>query len=109
MGARYWREIKREEQTEIQEKIGATSTHQGSVGGPYAGKVVVLSKFMGKLFPGSVVKATDGTNLYFWTSSKTVDVWPDSPEPFTISASVKAHGSTREGYPETRLTRVKIT
>jgi hypothetical protein len=67
-----------------------------------------LSKFKGKVFAGSVVRATDGVNLYFWTSSYDVDMWPDSPEEFPIVATVKAHGMDRDNNQETRLTRVKI-
>jgi hypothetical protein len=109
MASRYRREIDREEKNEILEQIGITSTHQGMVGSPFQGKMVIVSKFAGKIFTGSVIKATDGNNFYFWTSSKTVDVWPEAPNPFNVIAVVKAHGHTREGYAETRLTRVKIT
>lgn len=108
MAARYRREIDREEKNEILEQIGATSIHQGQIGSPFEGKMVIVSKFAGKIFAGSVVKATDGSNFYFWTSSKNVDLWPSAPEPFRVIAVVKAHGQTREGYPETRLTRVKL-
>ena len=108
MAARYRREIEREEKSEILDQIGATSMHQGTIGSPFTGKLVVVAKFAGKAFPGSVVKATDGDNFYFWTSSKAVDEWPDAPNPFAVSATVKAHGQTREGYAETRLTRVKL-
>lgn len=108
MAARYRREVDREEKSEILDQIGATSLHQGQVGSPFQGSMVIVAKFAGKIFSGSVVKATDGSNFYFWTSSKTVDVWPNAPEPFRIIAVVKAHGQTREGYPETRLTRVKL-
>jgi len=108
MAARYRREIIKEEKSEILEQIGATSLHQGMIGASIEARMVIVAKFAGKIFSGSVVKATDGTSFYFWTSNKTVDVWPDAPEPFTISAVVKAHGQTREGYAETRLTRVKI-
>jgi len=108
MAARYRREIIKEEKSEILEQIGVTSLHQGMIGSSMEARMVIVAKFAGKIFSGSVVKATDGTSFYFWTSSKTVDVWPDAPEPFKISAVVKAHGQTREGYAETRLTRVKI-
>jgi len=108
MASRYRREIEREEKNEILEQIGIASAHQGIIGSPFQGKMVIISKFAGKIFAGSVVKATDGNNFYFWTSSKTVDVWPNAPDPFSITAFVKAHGQTREGYAETRLTRVKI-
>lgn len=108
MAARYRREIEREEKNEILDQIGATSQHQGTIGSPFTGKMVIVAKFAGKLFPGSVVKATDGNNLYFWTSSKTVDEWPKSPNTFAVSATVKAHGRSREGHAETRLTRVKL-
>lgn len=108
MAARYRREIDREEKSEILEQIGTTSLHQGQIGSPFQGRMVIVAKFAGKIFAGSVVKATDGSNFYFWTSSKTVDVWPNAPEPFNVIAVVKAHGQTREGYPETRLTRVKL-
>lgn len=108
MAARYRRELEREEKNEVLEKIGITSVHQGPIGSPFTGKMVVVNKFVGKTFPGSVVKATDGNNFYFWTSNKMVDVWPPAPTPFAIRATVKAHGQTREGYAETRLTRVKM-
>lgn len=108
MAARYRREVAREEKSEILEQIGATSQHQGQVGSPFQGRMVIVAKFSARIFAGSVVKATDGSNFYFWTSSKNVDVWPNAPEPFNVIAVVKAHGQTREGYAETRLTRVKI-
>jgi hypothetical protein len=108
MAVRYRREVEKEHRAETLFKIGSSSSWQGNVGERVALKVSVLSKFAGKVFAGSVVRATDGANLYFWTSSQTVDMWPDAPEAFDISGVVKAHGMDRDSYQETRLTRVKI-
>lgn len=108
LGARYHKEIVKEQRQDILNKVVATSIHQGAVGQHLRLNVTVINKFAGKVFAGSVVRATDGTNLYFWTSSKTVDMWPDAPEQFPIVGVVKAHGQDRDGAQETRLTRVKI-
>ena len=108
LGARYHKEIAKEQRQEVMNKIVATSTHQGSVGQHVRLNVSVINKFEGRVFAGSVVRATDGTNLYFWTSSKTIDMWPDAPEQFPIVGVVKGHGEDRDGAQETRLTRVKI-
>lgn len=108
LGARYHKEIVKESRQELMFKLGSSSIHQGAVGQHLRLEVSVLSKFEGRVFAGSVVRATDGKNLYFWTSSKTVDMWPDAPEKFPIVGVVKAHGTDRDGYQETRLTRVKI-
>jgi hypothetical protein len=109
MGARYHRDTVKEYKNEMMFKLGSTSQHQGTIGEHLRLNVTVLSKYEGKAFPGSVVRATDGTNLYFWSSSKMIDMWPDSPEQFPIVGVVKAHGIDRDNYTETRLTRVKIT
>lgn len=108
LGARYHKEIVKEARQEQMFKLGSSSIHQGAVGQHVRLEVTVLSKFEGRAFPGSVVRATDGQNLYFWTSSKMIDMWPDAPEKFPIVGVVKAHGTDRDGYQETRLTRVKI-
>lgn len=108
LGARYHKEIVKEARQEQMFKLGSSSIHQGAVGQHVRLEVNVLSKFEGRAFPGSVVRATDGENLYFWTSSKMIDMWPDAPEKFPIVGVVKAHGTDRDGYQETRLTRVKI-
>jgi hypothetical protein len=108
LGARYHKEIVKEQRQDILNKVTATSIHQGAVGQHLRLNVTVVNKFEGRVFAGSVVRATDGTNLYFWTSSKTIDMWPDAPEEFPIVAVVKAHGQDRDGAQETRLTRVKI-
>lgn len=108
LGARYRKDIAKEYRQEQMFKLGHGSTHQGTVGQHLRLEVTVLSKFEGRAFPGSVVRATDGTNIYFWSSSKMIDMWPDSPERFPVVGVVKAHGMDREGYQETRLTRVKI-
>ena len=108
MASRYRREMAREEQNEVLTQIGETSRHQGIVGAPFTCTMVIVAKFAGKAFPGSVVKATDSTNFYFWTSSRYVETWPNAPVPFNIRGIIKAHGQTREGHAETRLTRVKI-
>lgn len=108
LGSRYHKEIVKEQRQETLNKVIATSIHQGAVGQHLRLDVTVINKFAGKVFAGSVVRATDGTNLYFWTSSKTVDMWPDAPEQFPIVGVVKAHGQDRDGAQETRLTRVKI-
>jgi len=108
MAARYHREIVKEHKQEVMTRISGTSTHQGSIGQHVRLLVTVLNKYEGKAFPGSVVRATDGANLYFWSSSKMIDMWPDAPEQFPIVGVVKAHGMDRESTPETRLTRVKI-
>lgn len=108
MAARYRREIAKEEKQDIMLRISGSSIHQGSVGQHLRLNVTVLNKYEGKAFPGSVVRATDGTNLYFWSSSKMIDMWPDSPEEFPIVGVIKAHGQDRDGTMETRLTRVKI-
>jgi len=109
MAVRYRREINKERRAEELLGITSTTTHQGSVGQHLRICVRVIAKFAGKVFAGSVVRATDGTNLYFWTSSTTVDLWPDAPEEFEIVGIVKSHGHDRENNAETRLTRVKIT
>lgn len=106
MGSRYRREIAREQVTETINRIGATSRFQGVIGQPLTAQVRVLAKFAGRTFVGSVVRATDGANLYFWTSARTVDEWPDGE--FTVKAAVKAHGQDQYQQEETRLTRVKI-
>jgi uncharacterized protein (DUF697 family) len=108
LGSRYHKEIAKEQRQGILNKVIATSIHQGAVGQHLRMNVTVINKFAGKVFAGSVVRATDGTNLYFWTSSKTIDMWPDTPEEFPIVGVVKAHGQDRDGAQETRLTRVKI-
>lgn len=108
MAARYRREVAKEEKQDMMIRISGSSTHQGSVGQHLRMNVTVLNKYEGKAFPGSVVRATDGTNLYFWSSSKMIDMWPDSPEQFPIVGVIKAHGQDRDGTQETRLTRVKI-
>lgn len=108
LGARYRKDIVKEFRQEQMFKLGHSSTHQGSVGQHLRLEVTVLSKYEGRAFPGSVVRATDGTNIYFWSSSQKIDMWPDTPEKFPIVGVVKAHGTDREGYQETRLTRVKI-
>jgi hypothetical protein len=108
LGSRYHKEIVKEQRQETLNKVIATSIHQGAIGQHVRLNVTVINKFAGKVFAGSVVRATDGVNLYFWTSSKTVDMWPDAPEEFPIVGVVKAHGQDRDGAQETRLTRVKI-
>jgi len=109
MAVRYRREVAKEAKEAILIRVGGTSIHNGTIGQHLRLKVQVLSKFAGKVFSGSVVRATDGTNLYFWTSSQPVDMWPDSPEEFEIVGVVKAHGHDRDNNAETRLTRVKIS
>ena len=108
LGARYHKEVVKEQRQDVLNKVIATSIHQGAVGQHLQLNVTIINKFAGKVFAGSVVRATDGTNLYFWTSSKTVDMWPDAPEQFPIVGVVKAHGQDRDSAQETRLTRVKI-
>ena len=108
LGARYHKEIVKEQRQETLNKVIATSIHQGAIGQHVRLNITVINKFAGKVFAGSVVRATDGSNLYFWTSSKTIDMWPDAPEEFPVVAVVKAHGQDRDGAQETRLTRVKI-
>lgn len=106
MGSRYRREIAREQVVETINRIGVTSRFQGTIGQPLTVQVRVLAKFAGRTFMGSVVRATDGDNLYFWTSARTVDEWPDGE--FAVKATVKAHGQDQYQQEETRLTRVKI-
>ena len=108
LGARYRKDAVKEYRQEQLFKLGHSSIHQGTVGKHLRLDVTVLSKFEGRAFPGSVVRATDGTNIYFWSSSKMIDMWPDTPEQFPIVGVIKAHGTDRDGYQETRLTRVKI-
>ena len=108
LGARYRKDLVKEYRQEQMFRLGHSSVHQGAVGKHLRLEVSVLSKFEGRAFPGSVVRATDGTNLYFWSSSKMIDMWPNAPEKFPIVGVVKAHGTDRDGYQETRLTRVKI-
>lgn len=108
MAVRYRREVDKERKTEQLLGVTATTTHQGSIGQHLRLKVHIIAKFAGKVFAGSVVRATDGTNLYFWTSSREVDMWPDAPEEFEIVGVVKAHQVDRDNNAETRLTRVKI-
>lgn len=108
MAVRYRREISRELKEQHLLSVTATTTHQGIVGQHLRLRVRILAKFAGKVFAGSVVRATDGTNLYFWTSSQEVDMWPDAPEEFEIVGIVKAHQNDKDGNAETRLTRVKI-
>jgi hypothetical protein len=108
MAVRYRREIAKETKAEVLLRVGGTSMHYGVPGQHVRLKVQVLNKFAGKVFSGSVVRATDGTNLYFWTSSQQIDMWPDSPEEFEIVGVVKSHGNDRDSHAETRLTRVKI-
>ena len=108
LATRYHREIIKEQKAALVENIAGTSSHQGTIGQHVSLNVKIINKYEGKAFPGSVVRATDGKNLYFWTSSYNIDMWPDSPEEFPIIGVVKAHGNDRDGIPETRLTRVKI-
>jgi hypothetical protein len=108
MAVRYRRELAKETKDEVLLRVGGTSMHQGSIDQHLRLRVQVMSKFEGRAFPGSVVRATDGTNLYFWTSSKMIDMWPDAPEEFEIVGVVKTHQVDRDGNAETRLTRVKL-
>jgi len=108
MGARFHRDILKDYKNEMLFKLGSSSTHQGSIGERLSLSVTVITKYEGKAFPGSVVRATDGNNLYFWSSSHMIDMWPDTPEPFPIVGVVKAHGVGSDYTAETRLTRVKI-
>jgi len=121
MGSRYHRELIKEVRQELTQGLYTTSMHQGVVGQHIRINVKTIAKFAGKVFTGSVVRATDGANLYFWTSSQLVDMWPDMPEEYPIVGVVKAHGHTlhglhnveydginMQGPAETRLTRVKI-
>jgi hypothetical protein len=106
--ARYHREITRESLKEQSDNIGVTSLHQGTINENIERTIRLLSKFEGKTFGGSVVKATDGENLYFWTSSRLISDWPLIGEELKIKAKVKAHNFTRDdGWKETRLTRVQ--
>jgi hypothetical protein len=108
LGARYRTDVVKEYRREQMFKVGHSSIHQGTLGQHLRLAVTVLAKFEGRAFPGSVVRATDGNNIYFWSSGKMVDMWPDTPEQFPVVGVVKAHGVDRDGYQETRLTRVKI-
>jgi len=108
MGARYHRELIKDERNELTQHLSSTSVHQGTIGQLLRINVRTIAKFDGKVFTGSVVRATDGANLYFWTSSQLIDMWPDMPEEYPIVGSVKAHGEDQTGVIETRLTRVKI-
>lgn len=106
--ARYHRELTREALKEQADKIGVLSKHQGQVNEKIERTVRLLSKYEGKTFGGSVVKATDGENLYFWTSSRVIEDWPEIGIDFKIKSRVKAHNFTRDdGWQETRLTRVQ--
>jgi len=107
LGSRYRREVGRERVAETVGKIGYSSVFQGVIGERIRRKITVLSKFAGRTFLGSVIRATDGENLYFWTSSKTVDHWPNDGE-FEVIGEVKTHSTDQNGHQETRLTRVKI-
>lgn len=106
LGSRFGRELAREQVVETINRIGATSRYQGTIGQAFTARVRVVAKFAARSFDGSVVRATDGTNLYFWTSSRMVMEWPDGE--FTIKGAVKAHGMDQNQQQETRLTRVKI-
>lgn len=106
LGARYHREVAREAVEQRLDQIGFGSVFQGSIGENLTRKVRVLAKFAARSFEGSVVRATDGNNLYFWTSSKPVGFW--SEEELVVRGAVKAHSTDQKGYRETRLTRVKI-
>jgi hypothetical protein len=108
LGARYRKDIVKEFREQQMLTLGHSSIHQGTVGQHLRLEVTVLSKYEGRAFPGSVVRATDGSNIYFWSSSQKIDMWPDTPERFPIIGVVKGHGIDREGFQETRLTRVKI-
>jgi len=107
MGNRYHKELTRERVAESTTRIGTSSQYQGQVGGKIRCRVSILSKFAGRTFDGSVIRATDGANLYFWTSSQLVAHWPESEE-FEITGTVKTHSTDQNGHRETRLTRVKI-
>lgn len=107
LGQRYHRETAREQIAETLQAIGSTSHWQGTVGTEVQRNVVLISKYSGKTFIGSVVRATDGENLYFWTSSRPVDYWPDNKK-FKVAATVKSHNMDSSNYKETRLTRVRI-
>lgn len=107
MGARYHKELTRERMAESMSRIGTTSQYQGQAGEKIRRRLSILSKFAGRTFEGSVVRASDGNNLYFWTSSQLVAHWPESEE-FEITGTVKSHSTDQNGHRETRLTRVKI-
>ncbi len=107
LGSRYRRDLGRERVAETVDKIGYSSVFQGVIDERIRRKITVLSKFAGRTFLGSVLRATDGENLYFWTSSKSVDHWPNDGE-FEVMGQVKTHSTDQNGYQETRLTRVKI-
>lgn len=106
LGARYRRELAREAITTQVNQIGGGSQFQGSIGENITRRVQILARFAARTFDGSVIRATDGSNLYFWTSSKPTTYW--AADDVAVKGAVKAHGTDQNGYRETRLTRVKI-
>lgn len=106
LGARYRRELAREAVAAQVNQVGGGSQFQGSIGENITRQVQILARFAARTFDGSVIRATDGDNLYFWTSSKPTTHW--ATDSITVKGAVKAHGTDQNGYRETRLTRVKI-
>ena len=107
LAQKYHRDLAKESISELTAELQRTSSHQGQIDDILRLQVKVISKFPGRTFPGSIVRATDGYNLYFWTSSKLVEHWPTKE--FTVVGAVKSHGvDYRNNCLETRLTRVKI-
>jgi hypothetical protein len=108
--SRYTRELKKERITERMTELGASSQYQFKPKMMINNlKLEVLVKFEARTFIGSVIKATDGQNLYFFTSSQDIESWPQPGQEFVIRGVVKDHFiDERDGYRYTRLTRVKI-
>lgn len=107
LGSRWRREVAREKMQERVSKIGETSRFQGEIGENIQATVSIISSFSGRTFSGSVVRATDGKNLYFWTSAKAADHWPREQE-IRVTGAVKGHNIDQYHQQETRLTRVKL-
>jgi hypothetical protein len=105
--ARYSREIERGELDEALATLAVTSTFQGTVGEKMDVDLEILAVYPGRTFAGSVCKATDGTNMYFWTSARMADLWHRNT-PIRVRGSVKQHFvDERTNAKTTRLTRVK--
>lgn len=89
------------------EMAGANSQHQGSVKDKITLPIKILSIFHSRNYPGVIVTAQSGTDLFKFFSTKTED-WVKDAE-VTVQGTVKDHRvDGRTGTKETWLNRVKV-
>lgn len=101
------REDARKAKSEKVAIAGANSEYQGSVKDKITLPIKILSIFHSKNYPGVIVTAQSGTNLYKFFSSHT-DAWTEGVE-VTVQGTVKDHRvDGRTGSKETWLNRVKV-